>query len=340
MESPLRLGVIGYGLAGSAFHAPIIAAVPDLEVAAIMVRDPHRQSLARERYPNATIVSDLDVFLGLNLDGAVVATPNVTHFDLATKLLDSDISIVVDKPMTTNLMQAEQLVEQADRRGLILTSYQNRRFDGDFLSLQRLVKNNELGQVFRFESRFERFRSQVKPGWKEVAGPGAGVLWDLGPHLIDQAIALFGSPILEYSEVVKVRSGADVDDSAFIVLAHPGGVKSHLSVSAAAGAPGPRFRVLGSAGAYLKDGLDPQEDALRSGRDPQDINWGRESAHHWGELRAGDSSRPVVTVPGDYREFYRQFATALRRNGPVPVDPAETLRVIQIIEEAHATGSH
>ena len=339
MDSPLRLGVIGYGLAGSAFHAPVITAEPDLTVAAILVGNPARQIQASERYPTAEVVAELDAFLELNLDAVVVATPNHTHFELTDRLLDADISVVVDKPMTTDFREAKHLVKKAERRDLLLCSYQNRRFDGDFLTVQQLLASSELGSVFRFESRFERFRANVKPGWKEEPGPGAGILWDLGPHLIDQAIALFGPPVSVYSEIQKVRPDALVDDSAFVALEHSGGETSHLSMSAVAGSPGPRFRVLGTSGAYVKHGLDPQEDALRDGGDPLRVGWGRESVSSWGEIHTGNSSRPVPTTPGNYREFYQQFAAALRGGGPVPMDPADTLRVIQIIEDAHAADA-
>lgn len=226
------------------------------------------------------------------------------------------------------------MITVARDTGMMLTCYQNRRWDGDYLTVLSLL--GEVGPVHRFESRFERWRPAVKPGWKEVPSPGAGVLFDLGPHVIDQAIHLLGPVTSTYSEVRTLRDGALVPDDAFLALTHAGGAVSHLWVSHMAGAPGPRFRVLGSEAAYVKDGLDPQEDALRAGAMPRDDTWGSEPESNWGRLWRAPDSGPVRTVNGDYREFYRLLTRALRSGGAPPVDPRDSLAALRIIESASA----
>ncbi|MCB0918573.1 MAG: Gfo/Idh/MocA family oxidoreductase [Actinobacteria bacterium] len=333
-STPLRVGLVGYGLAGSAFHAPIIAALPQFELAVIVARGEDKIAAARARYPEALVIQSVDQLVGMGLDLAVIATPNQTHYELARQVIRAGINVVVDKPLATSSEQAAALVSQAEGAGVLICCYQNRRWDGDFLTVEQLIGQGRLGKVARFESRFERFRPSIKPGWKERPGPGSGILWDLGPHVIDQAIHLFGEPEEVYSEIRTVRPGAQVDDNDFIALIHPNGVTSHLSVSAIAGAPGPRFRVLGTRGAYLKDGLDPQEAALRAGGDPAAQSWGTEDEGLYGLLCKGDEQQVVPTLPGDYKQFYIRMAAAILGEGPVPVDPRTTISVLRIIENA------
>jgi scyllo-inositol 2-dehydrogenase (NADP+) len=330
----LRVGLVGFGVAGSVFHAPLIASLPDLELAAVVTSDSNRADVARERYPQAQIVSDVAGLLEVDIDVAVVASPNASHVSVAGQLVERGIATVVDKPLATSSAEARALIAKATRADVLLTCYQNRRWDGDFRTARALVEGGELGSIIRFESRFERWRPQIAPGWKERPDPGSGVLFDLGPHLIDQAIVLFGAPTSVFAEVRKIRAGARVPDSVFLALEHQGGVSSHLSVSAVAAAPGPRFRVLGDQGAYLKHGFDPQELELRSGATPGAEDWGEEPPHYWGSLWQGDEHSPVATQPGDYLQFYRLLVKALRGQGPVPVDPHDCVVALEVIEQA------
>lgn len=329
---PVRYAVVGYGLAGSAFHAPIIAATEDAQLAAVVARSDEARAAVLSRYPGTAVVAPVADLPAHGIEVAVVATPNPTHAPLAHELISAGISVVVDKPLATDTASGVALIEHAQTSGVSLTCYQNRRWDGDYLTVRRLMEQGHLGRVHRFESRFERWRPAVAAGWKEQSGPGSGVLFDLGPHVIDQAIHLLG-PVAEAGGWVRaVRPDAVVADDAFVELQHDSGAVSHLSVSLVAAAPGPRFRVLGTRGAYLKDGLDPQEGELRAGRTPGGPGWGEDAEAAWGRLCHGDTAEVVETVPGDYPQFYRLMTAHMRGFGPVPVDPWDSLEALAVIE--------
>jgi predicted dehydrogenase len=249
--------------------------------------------------------------------------------------------VVVDKPLAPRATEARALVEHAARAGLLLTVFQNRRWDGDFLTVQGLIREGLVGQVTRFESRFERWRPEIRPGaWRERPAPdeAGGLLFDLGSHLIDQAAVLFGRPLAVFAELNRRRVGAEVDDDAFVALTHADGVRAHLWMSSVAAIQGPRFRVLGSAGAYEKYGLDPQEAALSAGERPGDAAWGTEPPEDWGTLKVGDDTRALETVPGNYPAFYEQVAEAIRTSGAPPVDPMDAAGVLEIIEAARRSA--
>lgn len=335
---PVRYGVIGYGLAGAAFHAPIIAATPGAELTAVVARNDEARAAVAERYPGTRVLSTVADLSDAGVEVAVVATPNPTHVPIAAELIDLGIAPVVDKPLAPDARTGAELVVKADAAGVSLTCYQNRRWDGDFRTVEALAQDGSLGRVHRFESRFERWRPDVVAGWKEQPGPGSGVLYDLGPHVIDQAIRLLG-PVAGVSGWVRaLRPGAVVPDDAFVELRHDSGAISHLSVSLVAAAPGPRFRVLGTEGAYLKDGLDPQEALLRAGEIPGGPDWGSEPEQDWGFLCHGDRRQRVATLPGDYPAFYRQMTEHMRGGGPVPVDPRDSVDVLRIIETVSASA--
>ena len=325
--------MVGFGLAGSVFHAPLIATTPGCRLAAVVARSESSRTAAATQYPSVEVVPDTDSLRNLDIDVAVVATPNATHATIAGALIEAGIATVVDKPLATDVASALCLIESAERFGVVLTCYQNRRWDGDFATVRELARSGRLGRVHRLESRFERWRPAVKSGWKEQPAPGSGVLWDLGPHVIDQAMVLLG-PVTETRGWVRtVRSGAQVPDDAFVGLRHESGAVSQLWVSLVTAAPGPRFRVLGDRAAYVKDGLDPQEDDLRRGARPGGGPWGVESTAMAGSLMTGDETVPIATVPGDYPDFYRRMTACLRGEGPVPVDPRDSLAALEVIEQ-------
>jgi predicted dehydrogenase len=339
----LRVGLLGYGLAGSVFHAPLIAATPGLTVAAVVTSQGERAARARREHPGAEVVATADLLWERagSLDLAVVATPNRTHASLARAALDAGLPVVVDKPLAPTVAAARDLVDEATNRGLMLTVFQNRRWDGDFLTLRRLVGEGALGDVLRFESRFERWRPTPKGGWREHGDPGeaGGLLYDLGSHLIDQALHLFGPAGNVYAEVDRRREGMEVDDDTFVALTHDSGVRSHLWMSAVAARPAPRFRVLGTRAAYTKHGLDVQEEALRAGARPGGADWGSEPPEQWGELGAGDEARPVPTEAGAWQQFYAGVVACLRDGAPPPVDPRDAIAVLDVIETAFAAVS-
>jgi scyllo-inositol 2-dehydrogenase (NADP+) len=334
----LRVAVLGYGLGGSAFHAPVITAVPGLTVAAVVTGDPERSAAVGARYPAARVVPDADGIWAMapELDVAVITTPNRTHVPLALAALDAGLHVVVDKPLAATAGEGLRVIDAARSRGRVLTVYQNRRWDGDFLTLRRLLDEGTLGDVYRFESRFERWRPEPKPGWKQSPAPedAGGILFDLGTHLIDQARVLFGPVRDVHAELDARRPGAEVEDDVFLALTHENGVRSHLWMSAVAADSGPRFRVLGSRGAWVKEGLDVQEDRLRAGRDPAEPGFGDEPPERWGVLHDGAAARPIRTEPGAYTEFYEGLRRAVADGGPPPVEPADAVAGLEIVERA------
>ncbi|MFL6239280.1 MAG: Gfo/Idh/MocA family oxidoreductase [Actinomycetes bacterium] len=335
---PLRIALIGYGLAGSTFHAPVISAVPGMRVTAVVTGNPERQAQARTALPEARVLAHPDEVWSTaeDYDSVVVATPNASHVTLAHAALEVGLPVVVDKPLAISSTEAADLVEFARQRDVLVTTYQNRRWDAELLTLQRVLADGELGRVHRFESRFERFRSQLKPGWKESGdrAAGGGILLDLGSHLVDQATHLFGPVTTVYGEVDVRRTDAVVDDDVFVALRHTSGVTTHLWASALAAQRGPRLRVLGDRAAFVAPDLDPQEAALRSGRRPDADDWGAVPELSWPMVGAGDDARRVPSTPGAWPQFYAQWRNALLDDGPVPVDPTDAVTTLRILEAA------
>ncbi|MFJ1736255.1 Gfo/Idh/MocA family oxidoreductase [Streptomyces sp. NPDC088254] len=344
--TPLRVGLIGYGLAGSVFHAPLIAATEGLSLDTVVTSDPERQAQARAEFPDVRVTATPDALLARagELDLVVIASPNKTHVPLATAALEAGLPVVVDKPIAGTAAQARALAALAEERSLLLSVFQNRRWDGDFLTLRKLLDEGALGDVYRFESRFERWRPQPKGGWRESGDPAeiGGLLYDLGSHVVDQALALFGPVASVYAESDVRRPGAEADDDTFIALTHTGGVRSHLHVSATTAQLGPRLRVLGSSAGYVKYGLDPQEAALREGLRPG-AGWGEEPESLWGRIGAGESpltggGSPVPTLPGDYPAYYAKVARALIDGGPNPVTALEAAAALDVLEAARRSA--
>lgn len=327
----LRVGLAGFGLAGRAFHGPLIEAVDGLRLAAVATS---RRDEVAEAHPEAEVVASIGD-LWERADVVVVAAPNRVHVEIGLDAVRRGIPVIVDKPLATSAGEAERLVAEAARQSVPLTVFHNRRWDGDFLTARRLISDGALGDVVRFESRFERFRPQVTEGvWRERADPaeGGGVLLDLGPHLVDQALVLFGPVSRSYAEVRALRHGAQVDDDAFLVLEHESGVSSHLAMSAVAPLHGPRLAISGLRAGFATDGVDPQEAQLRSGVRPGDPEFGR--AEHPGRLVGAETVRDVELDRGDYPAFYEGVVAWLREGAPPPVDPAEAVEGLRILERA------
>ncbi len=340
----LGVAVVGYGLAGAVFHAPLIAAEPRMRVAAVVTSAAERAERALATYPGVRVVASADELFADpdGVDLVVIATPNRTHAPLAVQALNAGLPVVVDKPFALTADEALEVIATAERAGLVLSVFQNRRWDSDFLTLRRLIEAGELGQVRRFESRFERWRPVSKGSWREVgdAADGAGILYDLGSHLIDQALTLFGPATEVYCELDCRRPDVRSDDDAFIALTHDSGVRSHLWMSAVTPRLGPRMRVLGSESGFLTFGLDPQEDALRAGRRPGDGQpWGTVDSENWGTLGTPEKTYPVPAEPGNYPAFYAEMAAALLDGAPVPVDPNDAVATLQVLEEARMSAA-
>ncbi|HEV3233381.1 MAG TPA: Gfo/Idh/MocA family oxidoreductase [Candidatus Dormibacteraeota bacterium] len=339
MEAQLRVAIVGYGLSGAVFHAPLVAATSGMRVATVVSASPERAGRARQDIPGVEVLPTVDDLWRRASDHelVVIASPTGTHLAVGLAALEAGLPLVVDKPLAAQGADARRLAAAAASRGLLLTVFHNRRWDGDTLTLQRLLREGATGEAVRFESRFERFRAEVRDdAWREQvpAAGGGGVLLDLGSHVIDQALHLFGPARRLYGEVRAVRPGATVDDDAFIALEHTSGVVSHLWASSVAAVHGARVRLLGVAGGYEKHGLDIQEDALRAGMRPGDPAWGVDPPELWGRLVTTNGEQRVETERGDWPRFYQLTAEALRGGGPPPVDPQSAVAVVEAIDAA------
>ena len=341
---PYRVGLIGYGLAGSAFHAPLIATTPALQLAAVVTANPDRRGRLHRAHPGAQALDTPEQLFDRadEFDLVVVASPNRTHVPIAEAAVAAGLPVVVDKPLAGTAAEAAALCDRAEQAGVLLSVFQNRRWDGDFLTVRRLLAAGELGRVHRFESRFERFRPKPKAGWRELADPAevGGTLYDLGSHLVDQALTLFGPVDSVYAEIDTRRDGAVVDDDAFVALTHASGVRSHLWTSALAPLGGPRMRVLGDTAGYVKFGMDPQEEDLRAGRHPGDGNpWGTDDPAAYGTFGTDDGATRTPTDPGDYPAYYAGIAASLATGAPPPVDPLDAVATLAVLEAARGSAA-
>lgn len=333
MTEPLRVGLVGYGFAGKTFHAPLVAATPGMALAAVASGDPAK---VRADWPGLPVEPGPEALCARpDLDLVVVATPNASHHPIARAALLAGKHVVVDKPFTVTVAEAEDLAALAARRGLLLSVFHNRRWDSDFLALRRLVAEGALGRLAAVESRFDRFRPEVRDRWRERAGPGSGIWYDLGPHLVDQALLLFGPPEALHADIAAQREGSAADDYFHVTMRY-GALRVSLHGTLLAAAPGPRFVAYGAAGAFVKHGLDPQEDALKAGARPPAPGWGADPRPGELTLWAGGAAaaRPAPAPPGDYPAYYAAVRDAALGRGPNPVTPAEAIAVMGLIELA------
>ncbi|HTY84682.1 MAG TPA: Gfo/Idh/MocA family oxidoreductase [Silvibacterium sp.] len=341
MTDNIRAGVIGFGLAGRIFHTAVIAATPGLELAAIVQR---KGDEAAQAYPKVKIARSIEEMLSdESIRLVVVGTPSPAHYENAEQCLRAGRNVVIDKPFTLTSDDARKLIDLARQQKVLVTAYQNRRWDGDFVTLKDVIASGELGRIVSYESHFDRYRSEPKLDvWRENGGPGGGTLFDLGPHLIDQATVLFGDPASLYADVRIDRAGAMVDDAWDLLLKFPSGVTALLRSTLTAYTPGPRFVVHGTMGSFVKWGLDPQEDALKAGGTYSDPGFGEEPASQWGELRIADKpARRVPTAAGDYRGIYANVRDAILGLAELEVKPEQvwcTTRLIELCRESSDAG--
>jgi predicted dehydrogenase len=335
----IRTAVVGFGTGGAVFHAPFVHADAEYRLDVVVTGNPIRAADAARTYPGARVVPTTEELFATapDLDLLVITSPPDSHVDLAHRALDAGLAVVVDKPLCVTAAEGEALVAHAQRAGQLLTVFHNRRWDGDFLTLQALLAGGALGEVRRFESSFEWWKPEETKAWKadSVPATGGGILYDLGPHLIDQAVQLFGPVEDAYAELTRYRPGDGADDDAFVSLVHTSGIRSHLRMNGLAAQVGRRFAVLGSEGGFTKWGLDPQEATLKGGARPGTPGFGVEPESSWGRLGVDGALEPMPTRPGNYAAFYRELAGALLRGGPVPVDPRDAVAVIALIERIH-----
>lgn len=319
----IRAGLIGYGLAGAVFHEPLIDACERLELTGVLTSRDHPLR-----------VESLDELLE-RADLIIIASPNRTHFPLAKAALEQDKHVVVDKPFTVTVAEADELIALAKERRRVLSVFQNRRWDGDFLTVERMLP--ELGHVLLFEANWDRFRPSIKQGWREEQEAGAGLFYDLGPHLIDQALRLFGMPEAVEADLQAQRKEAQVDDY-FDVTLHYGPLRACIRSSSLIAAPRPRFAVHGTGGSFVKHGLDPQEAQLKAGMRPRERGFG-EASEDGVFVRPDGSIRSMPTQRGNYLAFYDGVAAAILDGAPAPVTAEEARDGLLIIDLARQAAS-
>ncbi|HEV2577309.1 MAG TPA: Gfo/Idh/MocA family oxidoreductase [Acidobacteriaceae bacterium] len=357
-DTPIRCAVLGFGLAGKVFHCPFISAVPGLELTAIVQRKGDEGARA---YPSARILRSVDeAFADPTIDLIVVATPNETHFDLAAQALQAGKHAVVDKPITSSAKSAQALASMAKAHSRILAPFHNRRWDGDFLTVRKLLHDNTLGRVVEITSRFDRYRPLQRPNtWKESATASTGLLYDLGPHLVDQALALFGPPARLTAMIHHDRDTTDIDDAFDIILEYERGFGHTLRYICAATMlapdPSPRFLVHGTHGSYRKFGVDPQEPTLLNTtlRPPRldspesaTTPWLPEPESAWGTLTVAHeltqntqlTRSQLPTIPGDYRLFYANVRDAIRGSAPLSVTAVDGFRTLRLLDLARQSS--
>ncbi|WP_434995111.1 Gfo/Idh/MocA family protein [Arthrobacter sp. Ld5] len=338
---PVRTVLVGFGHGGSVFHAPLIRHEPGLDLAVVVTPSPGRREAARAACPGALVAANLDDALRAvpDLGLAVVATPHATHAPLAAEALGRGLHVVVDKPLVVHAADGERLVDAARAAGRLLVPFHNRRWDGDFLTVRAAVAAGSLGDVRVFESAMESWKPSVRKPWKRDAAPadGGGVLYDLGAHLIDQALTLFGPAVPVYAELRSDRGGA-AEDSAFLVFRHDGGVTSRLHAGTLAPLARPRFRVTGAQGGLEITGTDPQEALLAAGVPPDGVadTAGAPTTTRRGLTGRDGDTRVLEVLPGRYPDFYAGLVTAIHAGGPPPVRADEALDVVRLIEQVHA----
>ena len=326
----IRTAVIGCGFSATTFHIPFISVDPSFQLTHLVSG---KGAALQAEYPDVTIVTDWRQLDCHAVDLVIITTPNHLHYEQCRYFLEQGCHVVCEKPFVLSSAEAIELKQVAEQAGQVLSVFQNRRWDGDFLTLQSLLDSKRVGQPKRLVSRFDRFRPNVRQRWREQAVPGAGILWDLGPHLIDQALVLFGVPESVDASARMQRDAAVVVDNFDIWLHYPD-IEVALGSSSFQAGPNARYVLEGTEGTFIKNGLDIQEDALKKGLDIQDERWGQEPEDSWGILYQENTSHLITTKPGNYGVFWHQLAEAIRHQGDSPVPLADSIRVIQLLELA------
>ena len=336
MADQISVGLIGYGMAGRTFHAPVIQSVPNLRLKKVVERHTNE---ARKRYPWVEVVPDATALLqDEEISLVVIATPNISHFDLARQSLKANKHVVVEKPFTTTSGQAQELIDLARQQNKVISVNHNRRWDGDFQTVKKLLEGRLLGRLVEYESHYNRFRNYPRPNaWREEEGAGGGILFDLGSHLIDQAQVLFGVPQMITSDIRVQRDFAKINDS-FELILHYDDLKVTLKAGMLVREQSPRFILHGTEGSFVKYGFDPQEEALKRGLIPSESNWGNEPREQWGTLltQVGgvDLEGQVKTIAGCYQSFYQNIVDVISGRAELAVKPEEARSTIRIIELA------
>ena len=337
----INVGLIGYGMAGRVFHAPLVHQVEGLYLAAIRETKEENINIIKERYPDAKIVNKTAALLeDPSIDLIVVAAPNKYHYNLTKEALNAGKHVVVDKPFTITSAEAQELVELARKVGKVVSVYQNRRWDSDFLTVKKVIESGKLGRIVEYESHFDRFRNDIRPNtWKEEGELGTGLLYDLGSHLIDQALVLFGEPVSISADIRVQRDNSEIPDH-FSMMMDYGKFKATIRSGMLVKEPLPKYTILGTEGAFVKYGMDVQEAALNEAKIPlSDPNWGKEPEEIWGILNTVAEGRVTLeSEKGDYVAFYANVCNAINNKAELIVKPEQALTTIKVIE--YAMQSH
>ncbi|SQD77047.1 oxidoreductase [Moritella yayanosii] len=329
--TPIKTAVIGYGFSATTFHIPFISSLAEFELTAI---SSSQVAAVTADWPMTKHYLSADGLLkNSDVELVIITAPNDVHFSLAKTALEQNKHVIIEKPFVTNVADGEELIALAAEKGLILSVYNNRRWDGDFLTVKKLIQEGSLGEVKCFESHFDRFRPEVRQRWREQSASGGGILFDLGPHLIDQTLQLFGVPDAITAQCLIMREGSTNIDYFNLVLHYPDKIATLHSDLYSAG-PNKRFSVKGNKGSYEKQGLDPQEDRLKAGVLPTEPNWADETVEQYGRLYRADSVETVVTQRGGYQHYFLAIADAIRSNSDAPVNAEDALWSIKLIELA------
>lgn len=335
MSNPIKTAIVGFGSVAEKMHAPLIDVCPDLALVASVERHTNR---CEELYPGVTTYRSLQELLVADAaELLVITTPNEFHFPMTMQCLEAGKHVVVDKPVTIFSHEAEELNKLAEEKGLICSVFHNRRYDGDFMTLQKLVREGDLGDLVYLESHFDRFRPDVSENWREKEVPGNGITFDLGSHLIDQVVLLFGLPKWIHADIRKQRTGAVADDYFDITLDY-GSLKAKVTAGALVNVATPKFLLLGKNGSYQKFGLDVQEAAFKAGEKPEGPSWGIEIEEKWGNLFLSEETRAYETIPGNYRILYQNVADAISKSANLDISIPQTISVLKIIEASFVSA--
>ena len=337
MTEPVRIGVVGYGLGGRAFHAPLIASATECALVGVVTTNADRRGQLAADHPGVPALDDLGSLVDAGAEAVAISSTTGTHTQIADAALDLGLHVVCDKPLALDASAAAASIARAESAGLVLTAYQNRRWDSDFLTIRRLLTEGTLGDVYRFESRFERWAPGAPRAWWRAELPteqGGGIRLDLITHLLDQAMQLFGPVASVYAEIATRRAASTAEDDVSVLATHTNGVSSQLFANTMSGDVSRRFRVQGTQAAYVVGGVDGQEDALRAGLTPASVGdaWGVEPETAWGHVARGTETVVVASERGRWDTFYPAFARAVRGEGPLPVDPRSALEVLVVLD--------
>ncbi|MFB9215238.1 oxidoreductase [Vibrio sinaloensis] len=338
MTKAIKTAVVGYGFSAKTFHIPFVTTLAEFELSAISTSN--QQAVAQD-WPSAAHYSSAhDMLSQSDAELVIITAPNDVHFELAKLALENGKHVIIEKPFVTRVEDGEELIKLAEQKQRVLSVYHNRRWDGDFLTVKKMIEQGEFGELKHFESHFDRFRPQVRQRWREQATEGGGILFDLGPHLLDQALALFGLPEAITAQCSIMREGSNNVDHFDLTLHYPGHV-AVLHADLFSAHPNQRFTIKGSKGSYVKYGLDPQEERLIAGQRPEQPCWADEETDQYGRFYDGEGQRTIATERGGYQHYFVKIAESIKHQTPPPVSAEESLWNIKLIDlamESNRTG--